>query len=157
MNDSSLSELHEAGERLAQRNEDINASIAAMSNIDPPRRSRRPRSMSEDPPVDECRSKRRRLNDTVKRTAPARQYGREGQIVSGKLQMDIVSSDGGSLQSSFPGTREDYHATNILVDDSTVYCSKGSACNIVLRHEGDTAFDLERLVIKAPKMGFTDP
>lgn len=89
------------------------------------------------------------------------EYGYKGQVVPGKLRMQLVSCDGGIMEdtsSSLLGDRKSlYCAANILEDDQTVYCTSSPRCNIVLRHDGETTFTLERLVIKAPKSGFTDP
>jgi hypothetical protein len=59
--------------------------------------------------------------------------------------MEIVSCDGGMFSNQLS-----YSAENILKNDNSVYCTKGNRCNIVLRHQGSTAFTLSELVIKAP-------
>ena len=38
-----------------------------------------------------------------------------------------------------------------------MYCTKGSRCNIILRHQGATVFTLKELVIKAPRHNYTSP
>jgi hypothetical protein len=80
-------------------------------------------------------------------------YGRYGQVEPGKLKMEIVSCDGG-IFSEHGGN---YAAENVLKNDSTVYCTKSNRCNLVLRHQGGTAFSLKELIIKAPHSGYTAP
>ncbi|KHO00762.1 uncharacterized protein MAM_01540 [Metarhizium album ARSEF 1941] len=80
-------------------------------------------------------------------------YGKYGQVEPGHLQMEIVSCDGGMFSNE-----SSYAAENILKDDSSVYCTKGNRCNIVLRHQGATVFTLEELIIKAPaSMNYSHP
>lgn len=105
------------------------------------------------------RAKRRKLDsDNLDKGFPGFSYGRYGQVESGKLTMEIVSCDGGTISEeggrSYPG---DYSAENILRNDDTVYCTKTNRCNIVLRHQGATPFCLKELIIKAPRSGYTAP
>lgn len=95
---------------------------------------------------DHRRSKRRRLDAErrVANTKPFR-YGTYGQVEPGQLRMDIVSCDGGMFSNE-----SSYAAENILKNDSSVYCTKGNRCNIVLRHQGGTAFTLQELIIQGP-------
>ncbi|KAK3059413.1 hypothetical protein LTS18_010927, partial [Coniosporium uncinatum] len=86
-------------------------------------------------------------------TNSAMRYGREGQVVAGKLKMRIVSCDGGSYRGERSGDRAD----NILRDNDSVYCTKNSACNVLLSHYDESTFALESIVIKAPKSGYTHP
>lgn len=91
--------------------------------------------------------KRRKIDETqqsIPRPPPLR-YGRYGQVEQGKLWMDMIRCDGGMFSNE-----SSYAATNILRDDSSVYCTKGNRCNIVLQHHGATAFTLEELVIRGP-------
>ncbi|KAJ5466696.1 hypothetical protein N7539_009425 [Penicillium diatomitis] len=80
-------------------------------------------------------------------------YGHKGQVVPGPLKMEILSCDGGTFDpegdSGFP--------ENVLLNDQSVYCTKSSRCNIVLRHRGEAPFCLRKLVIKAPRTGFDSP
>lgn len=107
-----------------------------------------------DDELDRPRTKRIKLDADDKREGlRAVQYGHYGQVVPGTLEMEIVSCDGGSYEangkSSWPG--------NILVNDNSVYCTKGDRCNIILRHPGEVPFSLRKLTIKAPKSGFDSP
>lgn len=67
--------------------------------------------------------------------------------------MEIVSCDGGNYTEGMTS----YAAENILKDDNSVYCTKGSRCNIVLQHQGATVFSLKELVIKAPGINYSSP
>ncbi|KAM0334183.1 hypothetical protein ACHAQA_001203 [Verticillium albo-atrum] len=95
---------------------------------------------------DSRRPKRRKLDsDSIAHSYQGFRYGRYGQVEPGELTMEIVSCDGGLY-----ANESSYAYENILRDDSTVYCTKSSRCNIVLRHQGATVFSLKELVIKAP-------
>jgi hypothetical protein len=92
------------------------------------------------------RSKRRKLDlDRLHPTQKHHRYGKYGQVEPGQLRMEIVTCDGGM----FSGESA-YAAGNILKNDTSVYCTSGSRCNIVLRHQGSTTFTLKELIIKAP-------
>lgn len=95
---------------------------------------------------DHRRSKRRRL-DSERRIANSKpfRYGTYGQVEPGQLRMEIVSCDGGMFSNE-----SSYAAENILKNDNSVYCTKGNRCNIVLRHQGGTAFTLQELIIQGP-------
>lgn len=100
------------------------------------------------------RTKRRKL-DAEKQASNFKgfRYGKYGQLEPGQLQMEMVSCDGGMFSN-----RAAYSADNILKDDNSVYCTKGNRCNIILRHQGATAFTIQELVIKAPaSMNFSHP
>lgn len=113
-----------------------------------------PSIRAHDFPDDNIRSKRRKL-DTNKLVPSFKgfRYGKYGQVEPGHLQMEIVSCDGGMF-----ANESSYVAENILKNDSSVYCTKGNRCNIVLRHQGATIFTLAELVIKAPAaMNYSHP
>jgi hypothetical protein len=101
------------------------------------------------------RVKRRKL-DTDKTDSEFQgfKYGRFGQVEPGKLKMEIVSCDGGIFEDHPPGN---YSAENVLKNDASVYCTKSNRCNLVLRHQGATVFNLKELSIKAPHSGYTAP
>ena len=103
--------------------------------------------------------KRRKLEhhrDEVVRPDP---YGYYGQIESGTLKMEIVSCDGGQFhpRDHRAFNLETYRAENVLRKDESVYCTKSSRCNMMLRQKGEALFHLESLVIAAPKRGYTAP
>ncbi|KAH7037743.1 uncharacterized protein B0I36DRAFT_359397 [Microdochium trichocladiopsis] len=105
-------------------------------------------------PESNRRAKRRKLDtDRIPSNFAGFRYGRYGQVDPGQLTMEIVSCDGGIY--SDDGCR--YAVENILKNDPTVYCTEGSRCNIVLRHQGATVFTLQELVIKAPRSNYTSP
>jgi hypothetical protein len=85
-------------------------------------------------------------------------YGHFGQVDEGSLRMDIVSCDGGEFSrdpAALHGTT--YRPENVLADDRSVYCTKGSSCNLMLRHVGESSFTLKRIIVRAPHIGFTAP
>lgn len=102
------------------------------------------------------RTKRRRLqldgSDSKPRFTGFR-YGKYGQVEPGKLEMEIVSCDGGI----FLEKGHNYSAENVLKNDRSVYCTKSNRCNLVLRHQGSTVFSLKELIITAPHSGYTAP
>lgn len=103
------------------------------------------------------RAKRRKLDsDKLDSTFAGFSYGRYGQVEPGKLKIEIVSCDGGIFQ-DHGGSYSNYSAENVLMNDSSVYCTKSNRCNLVLRHQGATVFSLKELVIKAPHSGYTAP
>ncbi|ROT40372.1 hypothetical protein SODALDRAFT_330090 [Sodiomyces alkalinus F11] len=98
---------------------------------------------------DNYRAKRRKIeSDRIAPTFKGFRYGRYGQVEPGDLTMEIVSCDGGLFSNGSSYTYE-----NILKNDKSVYCTKSSRCNIVLRHQGATSFCLKELIIKAPGSG----
>ncbi|PKS11929.1 hypothetical protein jhhlp_001224 [Lomentospora prolificans] len=102
---------------------------------------------------DNRRVKRRKVD--VDRLVPdfeGFRYGTYGQVEPGTLTMEIVSCDGGMFLNE-----RSYAAENILRNDASVYCTKGNRCNIVLRHQGATVFNLTELIIKAPGSNYSSP
>jgi hypothetical protein len=102
-------------------------------------------------------TKRRRLNDDSPPPAPKPiKYGYYGQVEPGRLQMEIVSNDGGEHQD--PRSQHIYlGAENMLRSDKSVFCSERTSASVVMRHADETCFSLERLHIVAPEHGFTAP
>ncbi|KAL8843115.1 MAG: hypothetical protein Q9170_000245 [Blastenia crenularia] len=99
------------------------------------------------------RAKRRKLNDGLLAKEFGPNYGYRGQVVPGPLRMEIVFCNGGLHDYS----KDRYGPENILRNDLSVYCTRSSKCDMVLRHEGGAPFCLQKLVIKAPETGFTAP
>ncbi|KAB8349523.1 hypothetical protein FH972_023549 [Carpinus fangiana] len=154
-----LIELRETGERLAQVNEDMRS---ILERPIPSPTLVRQRS-EEDAAAAGGRRKRRRLDgDVTSRTYYPITYGNQGQVVAGKLKMQLVSTDGGIVDSSDllwdrSAPQDKYAAANVLRDDQSVYCTLSSHCNMVFQHQGQTPFTLEKLVIKAPSHVRTHP
>lgn len=154
-----MAQLREAGDRLSQVNADLRNLLdqplvgTETSNIRTGTRIHERIPLGNTEGGD--RRKRRRVMDSVtfERGNAQIAYGYEGQVVTTRLKMEIVSSDGGIMD---PNTGN-YDAKNILRDDLSVYCTKSSRCNMVLCHEGEASFCLEKLTIKAPRTGYTDP
>lgn len=116
---------------------------------------------SRSPPVplgnDRRQSKRRKLDHKATATSEydGFKYGYKGQVVPGRLKMEIVSCDGGEYyEKDSPAL---YKVHNVLKNDKSVYCSQSPRCNLLLKHIGDTPFTLDRVVIRAPDRGFTAP
>jgi hypothetical protein len=99
------------------------------------------------------RTKRRKV-DHVSENSNFK-YGYKGQVVPGRLRMEIVSYDGGEYPHRISGGR--YPIENVLKKDKSVYCSERSRCNILLKHIGEAPFTLEKVVIRAPDRGYTAP
>lgn len=148
---SSLTELQEAGERLAQLSSNLTSLLDEPLQLPDISRLEAP----TEPDTDRPRLKRRKLDHDSSDTGfQAVKYGYFGQVVPGRLKMEIVSCDGGEYSADSTAL---YRAENVLRNDKSVYCTKSSRCNLVLGHQGETTFDLQKLVIKAPGRGFTAP
>ncbi|KLJ07516.1 hypothetical protein EMPG_17032 [Blastomyces silverae] len=103
---------------------------------------------------DRWRPKRRKLDSDDKREGiRGFRYGHYGEVVPGALEMEIVSCDGGTYEANGENSSPD----NVLLNDSSVYCTRSDRCNLILRHQGGTPFCLRKIVIKAPKSGFDAP
>ncbi|KAI9653358.1 MAG: hypothetical protein M1831_006063 [Alyxoria varia] len=143
-----LAELRAAGERLAQVNEDLRhlleRPIGERSSSDVPR----------DPSCEdqsENRRKRRRIEAPSKEDDfPRIEYGFHGQVVAGRLNMEVLSADGGlqGFGTHSHGSSLLHPVENILKNDKTYYDSKSPRCNMVLRHPGDVNFTVDKLVIQ---------
>jgi hypothetical protein len=118
----------------------------------------RPRSPTAEISGDRRQTKRRKLEHTAiqKPEYDGFKYGYKGQVVQGRLKMDIVSCDGGEYYDKDHPIGL-HNVRNVLKNDSSVYCSMSSRCNLLLKHIGDAPFALERMVIRAPDRGFTAP
>ncbi|KAJ9663916.1 hypothetical protein H2201_005398 [Coniosporium apollinis] len=148
---NSLTELQEAGERLAQLSSNLTSLLDEPLQLPDISRLEAPTEPDNDRP----RLKRRKLDHDSNDTGfQAFKYGYFGQVVPGRLKMEIVSCDGGEYSADSTAL---YRAENVLRNDKSVYCTKSSRCNLVLGHQGETTFDLQKLVIKAPGRGFTAP
>ncbi|KAL8734929.1 MAG: hypothetical protein Q9166_001281 [cf. Caloplaca sp. 2 TL-2023] len=99
------------------------------------------------------RAKRRKLNDPMPSRGFGPNYGYCGQVVPGRLRMELVFCDGGLHET---GERK-YCPENVLRNDLSVYCTRSNKCDLVLRHQGGAPFCLQKLVVKAPENGFTAP
>ncbi|KAH7122419.1 hypothetical protein B0J11DRAFT_531457 [Dendryphion nanum] len=117
----------------------------------------RARSPPADPEASR-RTKRRKLDHEHTRASPydGFRYGYKGQVVTGRLKMEIVSCDGGEYEKHGPSGLS-YPIQNVLKNDTSVYCSERSRCNLLLKHIGEMPFTLEKVVIRAPDRGFTAP
>ncbi|KAF2823980.1 hypothetical protein CC86DRAFT_328051 [Ophiobolus disseminans] len=118
----------------------------------------RPRSPTVEVNRDRRQTKRRKLehNAGLRPDYDGFKYGHKGQVVSGRLKMDILSCDGGEYyDKDHPIGLHNVH--NVLKNDNSVYCSESSRCNLLLKHVGDAPFAMEKVVIRAPDRGFTAP
>ena len=109
------------------------------------------------PDVTQRRTKRRKMDHGLNSATEykSHKYGYKGQMVPGRLCMEVLSCDGGQIKRDNP--MKIYQVENVLKNDKSVYCSESSKCNLLLRHIGDTPFALEKVVIRAPDRGFTSP
>ena len=115
------------------------------------------REYSGEAEVNRRRAKRRKLDgDPLSAGFKAFSYGHRGQVVPGPLKMEIFSCDGGLHPDAVHHGRE-YWPENVLRNDKSVYCTHKNKCNIIMCHQGETAFCLKKIVIKAPERGFTAP
>lgn len=149
-----------------QRSADMGSAtdtLDAMSDVPVPNpftvasSSTRPRSPASELDGVRRQTKRRKIEHDSNLTSPydGFKYGYKGQVVTGRLKMEIVSCDGGEYDKhSAYGL---YPIQNVLKNDKSVYCSERSRCNLLLKHIGEMPFTLEKIVIRAPDRGFTAP
>ncbi|KAL8944430.1 MAG: hypothetical protein Q9216_000481 [Gyalolechia sp. 2 TL-2023] len=144
--------MQEAVDRLNQASSSISA---ALDPPPPPMRSDVtalgfPDGVDQ---VDGQRAKRRKLNNGLLTKEFGPNYGHRGQVVPGPLRMEIVFCDGGLHEYG----KDKYRPENVLRNDLSVYCTRSSKCDLVLRHEGGAPFCLQKIIVKAPETGFTAP
>ncbi|KAI9741892.1 MAG: hypothetical protein M1834_000281 [Cirrosporium novae-zelandiae] len=145
--DSLMRDFEEAEARLAQQNDQLDVLLTdPMPYID---------AVSSDHPRDRTRAKRRKL-DHIPETPGFQgfKYGYYGQVVPGKLKMEIKDCDGGDYPS---GGENRYGKENVLKDDTTVYCTESNRCNMILQHQDETTFCITKITIKAPRDDFSAP
>ncbi|KAF2026083.1 hypothetical protein EK21DRAFT_75007 [Setomelanomma holmii] len=118
----------------------------------------RPRSPIVDVSSDRRQAKRRKLVHTATKRPEhdGFKYGRKGQVVSGRLKMEVLSCDGGEYYDKDHPIGI-HKVENVLRNNHSVYCSERSRCNLLLKHRGSAPFALEKIVIRAPDRGFTAP
>lgn len=118
----------------------------------------RPRSPTVEVSRDRRQTKRRKLdhNSGLKSEYDGFKYGHKGQVVPGRLKMEILSCDGGEYYDKDHPIGL-HNVQNVLKNDNSVYCSESSRCNLLLKHIGDAPFAMEKVVIRAPDRGFTAP
>jgi hypothetical protein len=100
------------------------------------------------------RTKRRRLDhDLLPTSQPPIKYGHYGQVVPGRLKLNIISCDGGEHRDPrHPSTY--LGPENLLRHDKSVYCSERPSSGILLRHADDSPFCLDKLQYIAPAFHF---
>ncbi|OCK85483.1 hypothetical protein K432DRAFT_377605 [Lepidopterella palustris CBS 459.81] len=148
-----IAAFDEASNRLVEVNNDL-ANLLAPGALSPSRTNRR--SPPADLEASRRRNKRRKLeHENAALPFESFKYGHFGQVVPGRLKMEIVSCDGGEYVEN--PSQALYKPENVLKNDKSVYCTKSSRCNLLLKHQGETTFCLEKVVIKAPARGFTAP
>jgi len=107
---------------------------------------------------DRRQTKRRKLDHHAapKSEYDGFRYGHKGQVVPGRLRMEVFHCDGGEYYDKDHPIGL-HNVQNVLKNDNSVYCSQSSRCNLLLKHPGDVPFALEKIVIRAPDRGFTAP
>jgi hypothetical protein len=151
---ANLADLHRAGQQLEAASSHLRVLINEPLSVPTPRSIVQQEYNDE---AETVRAFKRRKVDTGQPAPEYRgfRYGHYGQVEAGALNMEIESCDGGIYDKN----NERMHSMeNLLKADSSVYCTKGSQCNLVLRHQGETAFCLQELVVKAPPpSGYSAP
>lgn len=149
-----LADLDYAGQRLESASSQLRAllddPIAPIFS-----RGFSPREHNEETEAGRPTKRRRLDRGRSMQDSKAFKYGHYGQVESGKLNMEIESCDGGIYPAQYGASR--FAASNVLLNDDSVYCTKGNRCNLVLRHQGGTPFCLQEVVVKAPPRGYTAP
>lgn len=148
-----LQGLEEAGVRLAQISSNIEEILDRQ--IPPNLSSSLPRSLSPETENHQHRTKRRKLDSSKGSEFTNHKYGWFGQVEPALLKMEIASCDGGYYGDGSDGNQ--HRPENVLRKDKSVYCTKRSKCDMVLRHQGETPFSVEKIHIESPNRGFTAP
>jgi hypothetical protein len=152
---SSLADLHHAGQQLETASQHMRALLDDSQSI-PSHPSLAAEEYAGEAETNRA-IKRRKIDSGMSNSGfPGFSYGHYGQVEPGKLQMEIESCDGGTLEGYGTSTAT-YIAANVLKNDNSVYCTKGNRCNLILRHQGATPFSLTELTIKGPPRDYTDP
>ncbi|OAL22653.1 hypothetical protein AYO22_07211 [Fonsecaea multimorphosa] len=139
-------------ERLGQSGR----AAASEAFVPPSNQSPASPTQSVDDRPDRPRSKRRKLTDGTYEDEPRTfSYGHNGQVVPGQLRLEIISCDGGEY--SDPHMPINSYPQNVLLDDTSVYCTKSNKCNLLLKHVGGMPFTLTDIVVKAPRAGYDAP
>ncbi|KAF1813496.1 hypothetical protein P152DRAFT_457860 [Eremomyces bilateralis CBS 781.70] len=102
------------------------------------------------------RGKRRKLDHDHSVADPdykGFRYGYHGQVVPGKLNMEVLSCTEDGNDDTYIMNRR----AQFLKDDKSVCSIKSSSCDLLLRHEGEVPFTLQKVVIKAPERGYPFP
>ncbi|KAL9063834.1 MAG: hypothetical protein Q9157_008070 [Trypethelium eluteriae] len=148
-----LQGLQEAGVRLAQ----ITSNIEEILDGQNPSNLSRSLHHSLSPEIDhhQHRTKRRKLDAGKSDEFTHHKYGWYGQVEPTRLKMEIASCDGGHYAEEKDSMQ--YRPENVLRKNKRVYCTKRSTCDMVLRHQGETPFSVEKILIKAPDRHFTAP
>lgn len=149
---SDMTDLERAGERLAEISQSI-SQLIGPNNLSNSELMRLEFGARDDGPERRTFKRRKLERDDASRIHSTR-YGHYGQVVPGRLRMEIVSCDGGEYSDN---SGDLHRVENALKNDASVYCTKRSDCNLILRQQGETAFCLDKIVIKAPERGFTAP
>ena len=146
-----LQGLEEAGERLAQ----ISSNIEEMLDQQLPlfASTHLPGSPSLETETHQHRTKRRKIESVKSSEFTNHKYGWFGQVEPARLKMEIASCDGGAEDAESTL----YRPENVLRKDKSVYHTKRSKCDMVLRHQGETPFSVEKILIKSPEHNFTTP
>src|SRR5436190_1531345 len=141
-----LNGLQQAAARLTEASSSVNALLdEPIPQIGSPSLSAQEYSVEAQ--ANRWRAKRRKLDSDDRREGiRGFSYGHFGQVVSGALEMEIVSCDGGTYETN----GESSWPENVLINDSSVYCTKSDRCNLILGHRGEIPFCLKKIVIKAP-------
>ncbi|KAH7087547.1 hypothetical protein FB567DRAFT_469879 [Paraphoma chrysanthemicola] len=155
--------LRRSSARISQARADMEAASDLLNSLSDiplmfPSATTRARSPTVEVSSDRRQPKRRKLahTSTKRPEHDGFKYGRKGQVVPGRLKMEVLSCDGGEYYDKDHPVGI-HKVENVLKNDNSVYCSERSRCNLLLKHRGSASFALERIVIRAPDRGFTAP
>ncbi|KAI9661665.1 MAG: hypothetical protein M1821_008903 [Bathelium mastoideum] len=148
-----LQGLEEAGVRLAQLSSNIEEILD--QSTPPGLASSLPPSLPPQTENHQHRAKRRKLDTVRNNEFTNHKYGWFGQVEASRLKMEIASCDGDYYANDTDSTM--YRPENILRKDKSVYCTKRSKCDIILRHQGETPFSVDKILIKWPEQNLPAP
>ena len=153
----SSTELREAGEQLAQINQNLRNLLERPLDDRRRRFGDVDRSRAE-VDLDQVARKRRRMDqETSAKMCPRITYGFHGQIAPGRLKMEVSDALHGIDAVDTVASNQNHDllqphpVQNVVKNDKTIYAAPGSQCNIVLQHPGLTGFTVKRIIIKTPR------
>lgn len=151
--------------RLASRSESQDQTTANLSRLSPLQSSRTRQATDEQdsdmdlhqPREGRTSRKRRKLDDgTAEPVRILPQYGLEGTLLPGNLNMDVIDVDDGSPEAHSPNDQI-VKCKLPLHDNLDPYRTKRNSCDVLMKHAGGHPFALSKLIVKLPGREFDAP
>lgn len=151
--------------RLANRSEVQDHSPAALPQLSPVQTSRtRQTTDDQDSDMDQHHSrdgktgrKRRKLEDgTAEQVCVFPEYGIEGTLLPGNLNMIVLDVENNSPEAHSP-TDSIAKIKLPMHDNKDPYRTKRNNCDILMKHSGGHPFALSKVIVKLPRRDYDAP